>query len=176
MTGNPTQVYFRPGQFLFREGEPSSCMFLIKKGTVSVRKMKGAAFVEIARVYSNEVIGELSFFDRLPRSAAGVALTEVEALEIKFESLDKIYATVPDYLKTIISCIADRLRRADDTIKRLQKEVVKEADSTAGTKDEPSVSDVLALTAAVDSRGKPKSDSKESKTDTDSESGEKPES
>ena len=71
---------------------------------------------------------------------------------------------------------ADRLRRADDTIKRLQKEVVKEADSTAGTKDEPSVSDVLALTAAVDSRGKPKSDSKESKTDTDSESGEKPES
>ena len=101
-------------------------MYLVKKGTVSVRKMKGAAFVEIARIYSNEVLGELSFFDRLPRSAAAIALTEVEALEIQFDALDKIYALVPEYMKTIISSVVDRLRKANDTIRRLQKNVVTE--------------------------------------------------
>src|SRR4051812_46909949 len=111
MTAPTVQRFFRPGQYLFREGEPSKSMYLVKKGTVSVRKMKGAAFVEIARVYSSEVLGELSFFDRLPRSAAAIALTEVECLEIQFTSLDKVYKSVPDYMKTIIAAVADRLRK-----------------------------------------------------------------
>jgi CRP-like cAMP-binding protein len=143
------QRFFRPGQYLFREGEPSKCMYLIKKGTIAIRKMKGAAFVEIAKVYSNEVLGELSFFDRLPRSAAAVALTEVEALEVSFDSLDKIYAGVPDYMKTIIASVADRLRKANDTIRRLQKNVISEDGKDESAKgDEPDVA--AAIAAAVD--------------------------
>src|SRR4051812_33642013 len=111
------QKYFRPGQYLFREGEPSQCMYLIKKGAVAIPKMKGAAYVELGRLYSNEVLGELSFFDRLPRSVAAVALTEVEVLEIKFDQLEKIFVNVPDYLKTIMASVADRLRKANDMIR-----------------------------------------------------------
>ena len=149
MSLSANDKYFRPGQYLFREGEPSRCMFLIRKGTVSVRKVKGAAYVEVGRAYSNEVLGELSFFDRLPRSAAAVALTEVEVLEISFDSLDKIYVGVPDYLKTIIACVADRLRKANDTIKRLQKNVVH--DTAVGpaevhSHDELSAADILTAT------------------------------
>lgn len=118
-------------------------MYLVRKGTVSIRKMKGPAYVEIARIYSNEVLGELSFFDRMPRSAAAIALTEVEALEIGFDSLDKIYTGVPDYMKTIIASVADRLRKANDQIRRLQKnliidpgsEPVQSADEAALTQD-----------------------------------------
>jgi CRP-like cAMP-binding protein len=119
-----TPRFFKSGQFLFKEGEPSRCMYLIKRGTIAIRKMKGSAFVEIARVYANEVLGELSFFDRLPRSASAVALTEVEVLEINFEALDKIYAGVPDYMKSIMASVADRLRKANETIRRLQKNTV----------------------------------------------------
>jgi CRP-like cAMP-binding protein len=144
------QKYFRPGQYLFREGEPSRCMYLIKKGTVAIRKMKGAAYVELARLYSNEVLGELSFFDRQPRSAAAVALTEVEVLEIKFDSLDKIYAGVPDYMKTIMASVADRLRKANDMIRRLQKNVVKESGEEEQVRaDEPSAAEVLAASADI---------------------------
>src|SRR5688572_5490303 len=110
----PIQKYFRPGQYLFREGDSSKSLFLLKRGSVAIRKRKGTAFVELARVYSNEVIGELSFFDKRPRSAAAIALTEVEALEIPFDSLEGIYKDVPDYIKTIISSVAERLRKADE--------------------------------------------------------------
>lgn len=145
--------YFRPGQFVFKEGEPSRCMYLIKKGTVAVRKMKGGGtYVELARVYSNEVLGELSFFDRLPRSAAAVALTEVEAMEISFDSLDSVYDRVPDYMKTIIASVAERLRRANDTIRRLQKNVITSdgrEEQLRGNQDEPDAEEILKATQGI---------------------------
>lgn len=147
------QRHFRKGDTIFREAEAPRCMYLIKKGAISIRKAKGGAHVEIARVYSNEILGELSFFDRLPRSAAAVALSEVEVLEIEFEALDSIYEGVPDYLKSIIVCVADRLRKADDTIKRLQKNLVNdkgEVTEEGSSKDEPDLATVLAASVPID--------------------------
>ena len=114
-----SQRYFKTGQFIFKDGDASNSMFLIRQGTVAIQKLKDDRPVEIARIYSNEVLGELSFFDRLPRSASAVALSDVELMEIPFEDLDKIYVNVPDYMKTIIASVAERLRRANDTIRRL---------------------------------------------------------
>jgi len=124
-------------------------VFLVLKGTISVRKLKGAAYIELARVYSNEIIGELSFFDRQPRSASAFALTEVEVAEIPFDTLDKLFQTTPPYLKAMIGSMSERLRKADETIKRLQKQTVGEAApiiDPSGT-DEIDAASVLAATA-----------------------------
>ncbi len=99
-------------------------MYVIQKGTVAIRKIKGGGYVDLAKVYSNEVLGELAFFDRQPRSAAAIALSEVEVLEIDFNSLQKIYDSIPHYFKTILACVADRQRKSNDTIKRLQRNLV----------------------------------------------------
>jgi CRP-like cAMP-binding protein len=126
-------------------------MFLVKKGTISVRKRRGSGYVEVAKVHANEVLGELSFFDRQPRSASAVALTDVEALEIDFASLDKIYTQVPDYIQSIMNCVADRLRKANDTIRRLKQEVIYE--DTARETGEPEMSEaeqILAATQDID--------------------------
>ena len=140
--------FFRLGQNLFKEGEPSRCMYLVKKGTVAVRKMKGGSQIEIAKIYSNEVIGELSFFDRMPRSASAVAMTDVEVLEISFESLDKIYSRVPDYMKSIMAAVAERLRKSNELVRRLQKNTVGDDEAPAGAapKDEPDTASILAAT------------------------------
>lgn len=142
-TPNPVQRHFRAGEYLFHENDPSRSLFLIRSGSVSVRKPKPGGEVEIARIHSNEVVGEISFFDRLPRSAAAVALTEVDALEITFDGLDKIFEKVPPYIKSIIASMADRLRRADDTIRKLEKDFVQ--DSSQDPKSEGfSAADALA--------------------------------
>lgn len=147
----PPVKQVQPGQYLFRENEPSDSLYLIRKGSVSIRKRKGSAFIELAKVHSNEIIGELSYFDRKPRSAAAMALTEVEALQIPFESIDKIYASVPPYMKTIVAAMAERLRRADDVIRRLEKELISETGDDATPSDEPSIADVLSATSSLDS-------------------------
>jgi len=122
----------RPGDVLFNEGDDSKSLFIVKKGAISIRKTKNNTFVEIAKVQANQVIGELSFFDRLPRSAAAIAMIDTELLEISFESLQKVYDQIPDYMKSMIASLADRLRRANDDIRILQKKKENQA-SADGT-------------------------------------------
>jgi CRP-like cAMP-binding protein len=126
MPATPKEREFRPSQFLFREGEQSNSLYLVKKGVVAIRKLKGHHYVELGKIFPNEVLGELSFFDRKARSAAAVAITEVEVLEFSFESLDAIYKDIPDYMKTIMASVAERLRKANETIRKLQRNVVDE--------------------------------------------------
>ena len=118
------QREFRAGQPLFHEGDKPLSFFVITQGTVSIRKRKDDSHIEMARIYQNEVLGELSFFDRESRSATAVAVTEVKALEIQFASLDKIYSDIPAYMKTIMASMAGRLRKANETIRRLQSKLV----------------------------------------------------
>jgi CRP/FNR family cyclic AMP-dependent transcriptional regulator len=150
--GTPSRErIFRKDEVLFKEGDESTSMFLVSNGSISVRKKKGSNQVEIGRVFSNEVIGELSFFDRKPRSATAVALTDVVALEIDFDALEKIYSKVPNYLKTIMSAVAERLRKADNTIRRLQDQYVAE-NKKVGADGEAAgdTSDVLQATNYLD--------------------------
>jgi CRP-like cAMP-binding protein len=115
------QKTYKSGQCLFEEGEPSSSIFIVRKGAVAIQKAnQGKNMIEIARIQAGEVIGELSFFDRLPRSATAMALIDVEVIEITFDAMEKIYASIPDYMKTIVASLAERLRQANEQIRILQ--------------------------------------------------------
>jgi CRP-like cAMP-binding protein len=116
-----TKIY-QTGDTLFKEGETAISLFIIKRGAISIRKTKGKNFVEIGKIGSGEVIGELSFFDHHPRSATAVALMEVVVIEVTFEALEKIYNTIPDYMKTIAAAMAGRLRTANEKLRQLQSE------------------------------------------------------
>jgi CRP-like cAMP-binding protein len=65
----------------------------------------------------------MAFFDRQHRSASAVAVTEVDVLELDFESLDKVYLAVPDYLKMVMATIVARMRKANDRIRELQAQI-----------------------------------------------------
>ena len=145
MANNASAKYFRPTQYLFHENDTAQSIFLVKKGTVAIRKRKGSAYIELGRIYTNEVIGELSFFDRAPRSAAAIALTEVEVLEIPFDALERIFDSVPDYFKTIVAAMAERLRRSGDSIRRLDPNTIREEDGTSTADAQLSARDALDI-------------------------------
>lgn len=149
---------FSPRSYLFREGDQANSLFLIQSGTVSVRKLKKDGEVEIARIYANEVIGEISFFDKQPRSASAVALTETQATEIRYDALEAVINAVPPFMKTIMAGMAERLRRADDKIRKLEDTVVQEAPTNIKEK-EYSASDVLSQ---IDNLNSDKDDRKKS--------------
>ena len=117
---------YKSGEVLFTEGDKSSSIFILKSGAVSIRKATGTTFTEVARIKANEVIGELSFFDRLPRSATGIALMEVELVEIAFEDLEKIYNNIPDYMKSIMATLATRLRESNEQLRILRSRIKSE--------------------------------------------------
>ena len=114
---------FKPGEVIFKEGDHPTSLFLIKQGRVSIRKNSRGIPVEIGQATTNQIVGELSFFDRKPRSADAAALTALEMIEIPFESLDPIFGPAPDYLKKIMISLASRLRAADDMIRDLKEQI-----------------------------------------------------
>ncbi len=113
---------FKSGDQIFREGDSAHCMYLITKGTVSIRKNSHNAVVEIAQIQTHQIFGEIAFFDKSPRSADAVACGQVELIEIPYEKLEPFFNAAPDYLKKIILSLAQRLRDADNMILTLKEE------------------------------------------------------
>ncbi len=147
---SPSQTksrHLRPGEYLFRENETANALYIIKSGTIAIRKRRGNTYVELARAFSGEVLGELAFFDRKPRSAAAMATMETEVLELSFKSLDEIYSSIPPYMKKIMAAMAERLRRGNDLIRKLNPETVNERGEIASPDDEPDMASLLAETA-----------------------------
>ena len=72
------------GQLLFREGDPSDAMYVIKKGKITITKTKGDSEVELASMGPGQMFGEMAFFDQKPRSAnARAAAARIVATKIR---------------------------------------------------------------------------------------------
>ena len=70
------------------------------------------------------VVGELSFFDGLPRSATLEAMTDVEAVRLDPAAFDRLAAEEPELARTLLldlaRILALRLRMASDVIAELR--------------------------------------------------------
>lgn len=143
-------LHFKKGSTIFEENDAADCLYLVKSGKVSIRKRKKDGHIVLAEVRQNEVVGELSLFDHQPRSASAFCLTEVEAIRIDFESLKKLFDQIPPYLQTIMSCVVERLRKADDLIQTLERQVIRDGDETLIDLDNEDPLDSAGALAALE--------------------------
>lgn len=121
------------GDYLIRENEESSEMFVVQKGTLGIFKSMlpedevaklGKSFVpnpdnerQIGTVYVGEVVGEMSFLDKAPRSASVRALTDSQVLIIPRENFDKTFESLPTWYKALVDTLLDRLREVNKKIR-----------------------------------------------------------
>jgi len=110
------------GLAVLQAGEEDRGLYLITEGTLGVRLPRGeSAFKTIE---APAVVGELAFFDGLPRSATLVAETDVEAVRIDPAALDRLAADEPELARALLldlaRILALRLRMASDLIAELQ--------------------------------------------------------
>ncbi len=111
------QVKLSPGEYLIRENEESSEMYLLQKGTVAILKRQGDAEKQIGTIYSGELVGEMSFLDRSPRSASVKAISECEFMVIPIGKFEKFFDGQPVWYKALINTLLERLRKANCKIR-----------------------------------------------------------
>ena len=116
----PLQV--AAGLAVLQAGEEDRGLYLITEGTLGVRLPRGeTAFKTIE---APAVVGELAFFDGLPRSATLVAETDVEAVRLDPAALDRLAADEPELARALLldlaRILALRLRMASDIIAELR--------------------------------------------------------
>ncbi|MBT7609011.1 MAG: cyclic nucleotide-binding domain-containing protein [Bacteriovoracaceae bacterium] len=106
-----------PNEYLMRENEESSEMFLLQSGTLAVLKRQGNIEKQIGTIYSGELVGEMSFLDRSPRSATVMAITEAKLTVIPIVKFEKYFSEQPAWYKALVNTLLERLRKANNKIR-----------------------------------------------------------
>src|SRR6476659_5469667 len=73
----------KPGETLFRAGDPGHAMYVVVKGEVEIFiKDHAGQKITLTDAHNGDVFGELAMLDEGPRTASAVAKTEAELLEL----------------------------------------------------------------------------------------------
>ncbi len=108
-------------QLIIREGDPSTDLFYIISGsvTVQVEDKKGREIV-LAYLNPGDFFGELGLFDdSLKRSAFVRAKEKCEIAQISYDRLKSLHEIFPDLLFAIASQLAIRLRKTSRKVSDL---------------------------------------------------------
>jgi CRP/FNR family cyclic AMP-dependent transcriptional regulator len=108
------------GDILFREGDASDAMYVIKSGRIAITKLKGAAEIPLAEKGPGEMFGEMAFFDNKARSAGAKAMTDAEVIVLPFSALYAQFKTFPEWLRAMVKTVNTHLREANMRIKNLE--------------------------------------------------------
>lgn len=108
------------GEQLFREGEMSNAMYLIRTGMIRIYKKKGDSQIEIDTLRAGQIIGEMAFLDGNARSASAEAIIDTELVEISQTVYQQTMAGIPDWLKVLLKAIVARLRSTTTRLKNLE--------------------------------------------------------
>lgn len=110
----------KKGEILFREGDASDAMYVIKKGRIAITKAKGESEIILAELVPGEMLGEMAFFDNRPRSAGAKAAVDSEVIALPFKALHAQFKTFPEWLKAMVKTVNSHLRNANQRIKNLE--------------------------------------------------------
>ncbi|WP_290730305.1 cyclic nucleotide-binding domain-containing protein [Halobacteriovorax sp. JY17] len=110
-------IELQAGEYLIREGEESAQMYYLQSGSMAVYKVKGGAEHQIGTIYSGELVGEMSFLDKEPRSASVKAISEAKLLVIPVEKFEKYFNDQPSWYRALIHTLLERLRKANTRIR-----------------------------------------------------------
>ena len=110
---NDSLVSFKPGQAVFKEGEPGDVMFILIEGVVDVvvgEKVVGS-FEPI------EILGEMSVIEPGPRSATVVAKTHCKLGAVNQKRFNFLCQNKPDFAVHIMRMLVERMRWMDQSAK-----------------------------------------------------------
>jgi CRP-like cAMP-binding protein len=126
--GISENVSFKPGDTVYKQGDPGDALYIIKNGEVSLIKINDIGEdVEFAKVGSGSFLGELSVLDDGVRELTAVALTDTEMFKLPKEKLEllkksDIKVVVKFYL-TVIKDINRRLRKINDEYVKIKNQI-----------------------------------------------------
>jgi CRP-like cAMP-binding protein len=112
---------FAAGEVLFRQGDPSDFVVLIRSGEVEVLRETSHEPVPLGTVGSGEHVGEMGVLECQPRSATVRALNDVEADLIGRGAFLVTVKEDPELAYRLVVRMSARLRIADELVARLDE-------------------------------------------------------
>ena len=118
---------YKAGEHIFRQGETSDEIFLIRYGLVRILlPLAGRQSYHLSTFGRGHFFGELAFLDRAPRSADAVALTDTELFVLSRACFDTFAVEhkklASQFYEALARTISHRLRRVNRELRAWQED------------------------------------------------------
>ena len=132
------------GQYLFREGDAGSEMYIVESGSIAIlRSARGSE--PIAVLETGDFLGEMAVLEDQPRFASAVARTDCRLLRIERGAFAELLRQNVEIAVRIMRKLALRQRRAEQRVSELQQELQRLRDAPGQAPSAP----VAAAPSAV---------------------------
>ncbi len=114
--------FFKKGTKIIEEGTLSDCAYIIESGRVQVSKTLSNGEEQVIGILEqNDIFGEMSLIDSLPRSATVLALEDCTISVMTQETFNNLAQHNPEALMPILKVLAKRLRSTLGLVESLQE-------------------------------------------------------
>lgn len=111
-------VAFPAGEYVFREGDLGTEMFIVHEGRVEILQRVGGELRRFAVLEKGDFFGEMSLLEELPRNASARALTDVRLLQIDGATFDRMLRMNPEIGVRIMRKLSRRVRETDQLLRQ----------------------------------------------------------
>ena len=113
--------FFKKGTKIIEEGTLSDCAYIIESGRVQVSKTLSNGEEQVIGILEeNDIFGEMSLIDSLPRSATVLALEDCTISVMTPEIFNSLSKHNPEALMPILKILASRLRKVLNILERAE--------------------------------------------------------
>ena len=113
---NNRLVRFKKGEVLFKSGETSRNMFIIRTGTVKVLIEKEGKQIPITELGQGQYVGEMSFLTGVKRSATVIAESNILVNEIPYDILNDEHLGLSSWAVSIAKVLVRRIRTTTEQL------------------------------------------------------------
>lgn len=110
-------AYYQNGEKIITAGTEESKMYIILEGSVSISLSDGKNTITVAKLNKGDFFGEISLFNKTPRSANAVASGDVKLVYIdSAENLKAFLIKNPGFAAKMVHVLASRLAKTDEIL------------------------------------------------------------
>jgi CRP-like cAMP-binding protein len=135
-------IEFSAGDYIFREGDLGTEMYIIHEGKVEILNRLGDDDRVLAVLEKGDFFGEMSVLEDLPRAATARALTDSRLLQINGSTFDQMLQSNPEIAVRMMRKLSRRLRETDELLK-----------TSFGNRQSPISSEIPSLAAQRPAEG-----------------------
>ena len=137
LAGRVARLRFARDEVVFRQGEKGASCYVVAAGKVKGRiayEEKGRPYASEFEIGAGGIVGEMSLFTGLPRTATAVAAEESELLEIRVEAFGELLAKNVRLAETLADIVTERNRENLETLGKIKEIAAHDLESVTNKK------------------------------------------
>lgn len=107
---NGTNIWLNPGDFLFRQGEPAKCFYVVFEGAIRVTREIGNKEVVLATYDAGTFLGEVPILAGTLHLASGQAVGRCHIYCLHYEEFWQMLMFCPSVRKAVLGLMASRMQ------------------------------------------------------------------